>query len=360
MKITFSWIRRLSHKSFSIQSIGEEHMHSYIIEMLECPACHGILKWTVLKESENRIEFAEACCEACAAIYPVRDGIGLFLTPALQRNDLWEQMESGLMRHLREHPELERQLMETPLEKLSPADRFFRALVLEEQGNYTEAQIAADSADKDLYTPEHRECRDRQMEYVIERLSSTKGPIVDLASGKGYLVEQVVRKFKCNVVVSDFSPGILQANRKRLQSLGLYDHVSLLAFDARQTPFKDGAIPTMTTNLGLPNIEGPGNLLKELRRVVSGVFLAISQFFPEDDEINAKVIREAHLDPLLYRQSTLQQYEEAGWNVEVQNACLGKASPTPPGVLLEGARVDGLPVADTNLEWCVLLGTPGT
>lgn len=332
-------------------------MHSYLIEMLECPACHGTLKWEILEQNGDRLEAAESRCETCAAIYPVRDGIGSFLTPDLQRNDLWEQMESGLIRHLRQHPELERQLMEPPLEELSPADRFFRALVLEEQGNYPEAQMAADSADKDLYTPEHRTCRDRQIEYVIEQLSSDRGPIIDLASGKGYLVEQMVRKSKRNVVASDFSPRVLRADRKRLQSLELYDHVSLLAFDARHTPFKDGSIPTLITNLGLPNIEEPGNLLTELCRIVSGSFLAISHFFPEDDEANAKVIRELRLDALLYRRTALQQFAEAGWNVEVRNACPGQASSTPAGVVLEGARIDGLPVADTTLEWCVLFAT---
>ena len=45
------------------------------------------------------------------------------------------------------------------------------------------------------------------------------------------------------------------------------------------------------------------------------------------------------------------------WNARVQNSWLGKAIPTPPGVVLEGVRIDGLPVAETTLEWCVLLCT---
>jgi hypothetical protein len=53
----------------------------------------------------------------------------------------------------------------------------------------------------------------------------------------------------------------------------------------------------------------------------------------------------------------LKQFAEAGWQVEVMSSCLGAAQPTPPGVVLEDARIDGLPVADTMLEWCVLVGT---
>jgi hypothetical protein len=33
----------------------------------------------------------------------------------------------------------------------------------------------------------------------------------------------------------------------------------------------------------------------------------------------------------------------------------GYAEPTPPGVLIEGATIDGLPVAPTTLEWRVLV-----
>jgi len=329
-------------------------MHTYLIEMLECPACHGKLDWSITEQNENRIETAEAHCNTCTTSYPVRDGIGLFLTPALWRNDMWEQVDSGLIQHVREHPELERQLTEAPLDTLAPADQFFRVLILEEQRKYIEAQIAEDSAIKGLYTPEYLSCWNSQLDFVVERLSSTEGPIVDLASGRCYLVEKLVRELRRPVVATDFSPRVLRRDRERLKSFGLYDHVSLLAFDARCTPFRDGAVGTLTTNLGLPNIEEPGNLLRELQRIVAGTFLAISHFFPENDEANAKVIRAANLEPLLYRHRAMKLFAEAGWNVEAKNTCMGEARPTPPSVLLDGARMDGLPVADTNLEWCVL------
>lgn len=332
-------------------------MHTYLIEMLECPACHGKLKWNITEQNKERIETAEAKCNDCHAVYPVRDGIGLFLTSDLQRNDLWEQVDSALIQYLREHPELEHQLMELPLATLAPTDQLFRASVLAERGNFSEAQMVADLADKGLYTSEYLSCRNSELDYVVEWLSKTEGPIVDLASGLGYLVEKIVRELKRPIVATDFSPNVLRKDRKRLENFGLYNHVSLLAFDARRTPFKDGAITTLTTNVGLPNIEEPANLLVELRRIVSGVFLAISQFYPEEDEANARVIHEFKLDRLLYQRTALQHFAEAGWNVEVKNTCIGEAQPTPPSILFDGARADGLPVANTNLEWCVLLAT---
>lgn len=332
-------------------------MHTYLIEMLECPACHDKLDWAITERSGNRIETAEAHCNACAATYPVRDGIGLFLTPELPRNDLWEQVDSPLIQYLSEHPERERQLMEVPLDALAPADQYFRAVVLEGRGNYVEAKMAEDSANKGLYTPEYTSCLNSQLEYVIEWLSTTEGPIVDLASGRCYLVEKLVRRLERPIVATDFSPRVLRRDRQRLECFGLYGRVSLLAFDARRTPFKDNAVKILTTNLGLPNIEQPGSLLKELRRIVAGTFLAITHFFPEDDEANARTIRSAGLEALLYRHTALEHFATAGWEVEVKNTCVGEARPTPVSAVLEGAGIDGLPVTDTTLEWCVLLAT---
>jgi uncharacterized protein YbaR (Trm112 family) len=330
-------------------------MHSYLIDMLECPACHGEFDWRINERDGNRIESAEARCTACAASYPVRDGIGIFLLPELSRNDLWEQVDSELAQYLQEHPDVERQLMGPPLSELSPADQFYRSHLLDERGDYAEAKVAEDMANTGLYTSEYLACWGRQVDYLIEQVSGSEGPIVDLASGRCYLVEELARRLERPVIATDFSPRVLRRDRRWLEFFGLYDRVSLLAFDVRRTPFKDGAVGSLTTNLGLPNIEEPGELLEELRRVVAGRFLAISFFYPEDDEVNGVVIREVGMGKLLLRRMALEAFAAAGWEVSIENTCVGKAEPTPAGVVLEGARVDRLPVAETELEWCVLV-----
>jgi uncharacterized protein YbaR (Trm112 family) len=332
-------------------------MHAYLIEMLECPDCHGELNWSITERRGNHIELAEARCMTCGAIYPIREGIGIFLTPDLPRDDLWEQMDSYLTKYLREHPEIEHQLLGVPLEALAPADQFFRALILDERGEYAQAKAAAEVARSGLYTPEYLACSDRQIEYALERLAASDGPIVDLASGMCYLVEKMARRLTQPIVATDFSPRVLRRARKRLEFFGLNEQVSLLAFDARRTPFKDGAVKILTTYQGLPNIREPGNLLRELRRIVSGLFLAITVFFPEDDEANKVAINGMGLSDLLFRRSALECFAKAGWQVEVVNSCFSKARPTPTGVVLEGVRIDALPVAETTLEWCVILAT---
>jgi uncharacterized protein YbaR (Trm112 family) len=329
-------------------------MHDFVRDMLQCPQCAGTLTWSIAVRQGDRILEGEASCAACGTTYPIREGIGLFLSPDLPRNDLWEQAESGLTRHLRDHPEVERRLMDVLPETLGPADLYFRAMVLEERGEFSEAKELLDRAQQGLYTPEYRDCFERELAFVVERLPDGNGPIVDLASGRGVLVERMAVTLDRPIIASDFSPRVLRRDRRWLEHWGFFNSVSLLAFDARQTPFKYGAVTTLTTNLGLPNVEEPARLLHELRRIVSGTLLAISHFYPEDDVANGSAIRAAKLDTMLYRQPTLDAFTAARWQASLENRCVGRVQPTPVGAVIEGASIDGLPVADTTLEWGVL------
>ena len=330
-------------------------MQEFLIEMLECPACHGELNWKVIQHQGDRIEEAEVSCKKCGGIYTIKEGIGLFLTPDLPRNDLWEQLDSQLIQYLRENPQIESKLMDTPLNTLNPADQFFRAQILEERGEFAQAKAIANLAYSKLYAPEYLKCYNAQINYLITQLSIFDGPIIDLASGRGDLAELLVRKLKQPIVFTDFSTQILRRNRRWLEFFGLYERVSLLAFDARRSPFKDGAIKMMTTNLGLINIEKPENLLIELKRIVSGKFFAISQFYPEDDEVNAETIKKLGVDQYLFRNSALESFYSAGWQVKMENMMIGKACPTPKGEVIEGAGIDAFPVTETKLEWGVLV-----
>ena len=332
-------------------------MQKYLVEILECPKCHGKLDWNITEQSLERIEVAEAYCQDCSSAYPVRDGIGVFLTTDLKRNDLWEQSDNGLEQFLKQYPELEERLMDVPLETLSPVDQHYRGVILNDRGDTEAARIAFGISNKGLYSEDTIQCIDSQMNYLINEVSQSDSPIVDLASGVCGLVSKMLKDLPNLIVVTDFSPSVLVKNRKRLMEQGLYDRVSLLAFDARQTPFATDSISLLTTHAGLNNIQNPGNLLEELYRIVNGKLLAISSFYPEDDKKNGKVIEAGGLAEMSYRDKLLQNCHNAGWVVEVRNACSIKTIPAPPGVVLEGARVDGLPVQSTDLEWCVLSAT---
>ena len=330
-------------------------MKEYLIDMLCCPDCHEVLEWIVEDRLDDHIETGTAMCNTCTAAYPIRDGIGLFLTSELEREDLWEQVDSSLTLHLRENPVLEAQLMDAPLETLGPADQLFRGMILEERGDFAGAELAMEVSHQGLYTSDYVRCWEMQVDTLIEKVREVPGPIVDLASGRGYLVEKLVEQTAAPIVASDFSPQVLRRNRRWLTFKGTYDRVSLLAFDARKTPFKDGSIETMTTNLGLPNIRGMGKLFGELHRIISGRFLAISHFFPEDDG-NKEVIEQFELGNAVYKPRLMEKLVAAGFQFQAGASCIGLASPTPEGEILEGMRIDGLPVVDTELEWSVVEG----
>ena len=329
-------------------------MHDYLIEMLQCPSCLESLSWTIREQDANRLLEATAECTHCGADYPIQDGIGIFLTSDLPRDDIWEEGSRQLSSRLRERPDVKARLMDSKLPDLGPADQFFRGLVHEERGEFDDAYEAFETARLGLYTEEYRACSEAQFEFVIGELQGSESPIVDLASGRCYLVIEMARVLTRPIVATDFSPRVLRRDRAWLTHHGLYETASLLAFDARRTPFRDGAVETMTTNLGLPNIREPGRLLEELRRVVSGRFLAISHFFPEDDETNLAVLCEHGLIDSMLHESAVAGFAAAGWQAKVRNAVRGLARPTPTARVIEGAAIDGLPVAETTLEWCVI------
>ena len=329
-------------------------MKKYVVDMLECPVCHHQLDWKIVSEDQDRIEQAEANCPGCEAVYPVRDGIGIFLTPGLTRNDTWDQVDSKVVLYLRDHPDIEKQLMDGPVEKLAPTDQQFRAMVLDERGQFAEGRKTEELANTNLYTSEYMAAWNSQFEYVLENLSTFSGPIIDLASGRCYLVEKIVSQLRRSVIATDFSPSVLRRNRKYFQFCKLDDLVSFLAFDARKTPFKKGAIEIMTTNVGLANIENPGDLLSELKRIISGTLLAVSHFYPENDDTNRKAIKDAGLEAFTFKESALQYFSASGWSAKIENSYAARALPTPPSVIFEGARADSLPVAPTELEWCTL------
>ena len=73
-------------------------MQNFLLDLLQCPACGGDLTWEIEERRGAEIEAATAHCQDCSVDYPVREGIGLFLTPDLPRNDMWAQVETGLKR----------------------------------------------------------------------------------------------------------------------------------------------------------------------------------------------------------------------------------------------------------------------
>ena len=156
-----------------------------------------------------------------------------------------------------------------------------------------------------------------------------------------------------HIVFTDFSLNILQKDRKELIHLGMENKTSLVAFDARKTPFKDQSIEIMTSNLGLSNVEEPEYLFNELRRILKGDLYAIHFFVPENDEKHREFIKEHKLSPYIFEKELTADLEDAGFKVELLNICSSLAKPTPHGKIIQ-AGIDGVPVIETMLKWCII------
>lgn len=293
---------------------------------LVCPACGG--------ELDGRT------CTSCGIEYAANDGIPLLIPPGSDVTDLWEEAESGLSRVLRENPELENALLSPLPAELEPADAFLRALVLEERGDGSEV----DAAFARLYSPETLACIGSQIDALCERVLEEPGLVVDLASGRGVLLQRLQRAVAGTLVATDVSPRVLRRARRR--------GIEAVACDVRLLPFAGDSVDCATTFLGLNNVEQPGSLLAELRRAAKR--LLVVHLIYEPGTANDRELEELGLASLAYREPLLEGLAAAGWEPEIASSCTALLQPTPVGVLLEGAVIDRLPVEPVEATWLTI------
>jgi hypothetical protein len=244
---------------------------------------------------------------------------------------------------------VERALLDSPLEDLSPADAYLRGSVLEEREGFEAARQAYAVADLGLYTEGIRQGRDAALAYLVDVVRSGEGLVVDVAAGRGTLLERLVRETDRPVVATDVSSTVLAHVRRRLGE----KRVQFVVADARTLPFDKGSVATLVSHVGLANVPDGGALLRELRRV-GRELVATHIFYPKEDEANRTAAREQGTELLLVRDSALEAFRAAGWDVAVEAEWAVAAAPTPDSVLIPEVRIDGLPVAETTATWCVL------
>lgn len=328
-------------------------MHKQYIDMLVCPLCHNQLKWDIKDEDKDRIINADVTCPSCQSVYEVRDEIAVFLTNELSRNDLWEQGESGLEKYLKENPDTYEKLMNTPEEELNGVDYWYKATYFELKNDFGISSRMFKNAYKKIYTQDYIDGLKSQIDFIINNIESNK-PIIDIASGKGYLVEKLLRQTNNYVIATDFSPTILARNKRYYKYNGLYNRLSLIAFDARKTPFKDSSIEILTSNLGLQNIEQSGEVIKEMKRITKGIFMPIMFFVDKKDNVHIDLFNKYGNTAYVTRENAIETFKRAGWNVDISNPFLANVKPTPKGEILKGAQIDGFPIVDTKVEFCVI------
>jgi ubiquinone/menaquinone biosynthesis C-methylase UbiE len=192
-----------------------------------------------------------------------------------------------------------------------------------------------------------RDARDACLKHVVELTRGGEGLVLDVATGRGTLLELLLRRTSRPVGAMDVSPTILRRVRERLGD----ERVEYVAADAHELPFGDGEVPTLVSHLGLANV--PATALGELRRV-GRELVATHVFYPDEDAENRAAAREAGLEELLFRSGALETLADAGWDAEIEAERAVRAEPTPESALVPGVRIDCIPVVETTAMWCVL------
>jgi SAM-dependent methyltransferase len=262
--------------------------------------------------------------------------------------DAWAEAESALSGFLREHGDVERALLDSPLESLNGADAYLRASVLEERGG--DATEAYARSDIECYGAEFRAARDAALECVVELVRSGEGLVVDVATGRGRLLSLLAADASRPLAATDVSAHVLRATERRVAG------PRYVVADAHSLPFADGEVATLVTHLGLANIPGGRTLLRELRRV-GRELVATHLFYPAHDAPNRAAARELELEELLVSGPAHAAFADAGWNLSLEYEREVPTSPTPESALVPGVGIDALPVVDTRVTWCVLRAT---
>ena len=191
--------------------------------------------------------------------------------------------------------------------------------------------------------------RDTALRHVVERVSGGDGPVVDIATGRGMLLERLAGATSRPIVATDISPTILGRVRTRLAAAD----VMYVAADAHALPFRDASIPTLVSHVGLANVPDAPSLLRELRRAGASLY-ATHVLYEDSDEANRNAARARGIDTLLFRETALRAFAEAGWRATFAAERAVRSEPTSASAVIPSVEIDALPVQATRVTWCVV------
>lgn len=322
---------------------GDGEMHKALIPLLACPVCHGELQKQIVREDQTHIIEGEFTCVKCNQKYPVIDQIGVFIETEETIDDLWKKQEDFAARFRKEHRFRYFLLTKTLFGNIKPEHYFLKGLLLENEG-------ILERATRRIYTKDYLVGYEKTKEALREVEVNNPPMILEIACGRGMFFKQFIRSRHGSgvYVASDFSLSVLQSDLRWLRRNGLDKQVTLLAFDAKTMPFRDGSITAIVSNVGFPNVRNGEKAVNEAFRVLSfgGVLLANFMFTSEQTENYARA-KELGFDQFYVRSSTEEAFRKAGFEFDLRELYRGSVRPTP-------GRIDGLPIVPDVYAFCVL------
>ncbi|MFP2996309.1 bifunctional demethylmenaquinone methyltransferase/2-methoxy-6-polyprenyl-1,4-benzoquinol methylase UbiE [Spongiivirga sp. MCCC 1A20706] len=92
--------------------------------------------------------------------------------------------------------------------------------------------------------------------------------ILDIATGTGDLIINMVETGATKLVGLDISPGMLEVGKQKIAQEGLSEKIEMIIGDSEQMPFKDNSFDAITVAFGVRNFENLEKGLKEILRVL--------------------------------------------------------------------------------------------
>jgi demethylmenaquinone methyltransferase/2-methoxy-6-polyprenyl-1,4-benzoquinol methylase len=109
----------------------------------------------------------------------------------------------------------------------------------------------------------------RWRRFLVSRIRPHPGDtVLDVACGTGAVALELVRSSGCTVVGIDQSREMLLEGRRRINTAGHSDRITLIEARAEALPFPDGTFDALTFTYLLRYVDDPAETLRELARVV--------------------------------------------------------------------------------------------
>ena len=124
--------------------------------------------------------------------------------------DAWAENQSGLSQFFREQPEVVRALDEADNMSLNGADLACKSALYKERGLLREAAELFRLAWRKCYPADYVREFESHLDFIAKELAGCPGRVVDIASGRGMLVERLLCGLNTKVTATDVSESVLE------------------------------------------------------------------------------------------------------------------------------------------------------
>ncbi len=201
-------------------------------DLYRCPACGG----KIGKELE---------CENCTRVYVRKNGIYIFIDE--KTSDIEWEWDSRI------------------------TSQQYRKELLQ---NYEK-----------MISPRIKEAQAKWWKAVYPKIASMSGLVVDLATGLGNMLEQVLTRAEARAIATDIDPNVLLSTKNDLDTR-IKNRATYIATDLRHLSLRDDSADYVTSFAGVNNIPETSVVVDEFYRILKpgGKAVVMSSFVDRDTQ----------------------------------------------------------------------------